>query len=400
MPWRRVLIWGVAVTVLAVVLVVAMWPQPVQVDLAMAKRGPLTVTVDEEGITRVRDVFVLSAPIGGLALRIDHDVGDSVVAGRTVVAEIEPSDPYFLDVRTEAEAEAAVRVAEAGRALAAAELERAKAELAFAVTELERARKLIRRDTISQHGLDEAEREHRTAQAALEEAKAKLGMREFELERARAALLSPVETSRNRSSCECVPIHSPVDGQILRILHESEGVIQAGEPLVEIGDPRELEIVVDLLSPDAVKVQPGQRAAIEEWGGTGALAGRVRRVEPYGFTKVSALGIEEQRVNVIIDFADPPERWAPLGHGYRIEARIVTWEGSDVLKLPLGALFRDDGQWAVFVDDGGRARRRPVEVGHFTGLEVEILSGLDEGTPVVLYPSDRVVDNARIAPRP
>lgn len=204
MPWRRVLIWGVAVTVLAVVLVVAMWPQPVQVDLAMAKRGPLTVTVDEEGITRVRDVFVLSAPIGGLALRIDHDVGDSVVAGRTVVAEIEPSDPYFLDVRTEAEAEAAVRVAEAGRALAAAELERAKAELAFAVTELERARKLIRRDTISQHGLDEAEREHRTAQAALEEAKAKLGMREFELERAERHCCrrsKPRETGRRANAC-------------------------------------------------------------------------------------------------------------------------------------------------------------------------------------------------------
>lgn len=399
MPWRRLVLWGFVAVALAAVLVFTLWPRPVPVDLGAVQRGPLMVTVEEEGVTRVRDVFVLSAPIGGRLRRIEHEVGDDVTAGKTVVARIEPADPYFLDVRTEAQAEAAMRVAEAARDLAKAELERAKAELAFAEAELKRARELIRRDHISERSLDEAERGQRTARAALEEAKARLTMRDFELDQARATLLSPAQAREDQAPCECVPIYSPVDGQILRILHESEGVVAAGEPLVEIGDPRDLEIVVDLLSPDAVTVRPGQRVIIEDWGGVEALAGRVRRVEPYGFTKVSALGIEEQRVNVIIDFTDPPEHWKHLGHGYRVEVRIVTLEEPDVLKVPLGALFRDGRQWAVFADDDGRARRRDVSVGHIAGLDAEVLSGLEDGTRVVLYPSDRVRDDTRIAAR-
>ncbi len=397
---RRFVIWGTLGAVLLAGLFHAFRPRPVLVDMATATRGELVVTVDEDGVTRVRDVFLLSAPIGGRALRIEAEVGDEVVANRTVIARIEPTDPAFLDIRSRAEAEAAVRAAEAAEALARAALSRAEAEYDFAKAELDRARRLIEKRTIPERTLDEAIRAYRTAAAAVEEAKARLAMRRSDLERARARLLSPVERTGRRDGCECVPVRAPVSGRILRIFHESEGVVQAGEPLVEIGDPRDLEIVADLLSSDAVRVGPGQAVLIEDWGGDGVLNGRVRRVEPYAFTKVSALGIEEQRVNVIIDFTDPPERWARLGHGYRVEVRIVVWRGEDVLRIPQGALFRSGDGWAVFAVEDGRARLRPVETGHSTGLETEIVAGLDEGARVVLHPDERIADGVRVAPRP
>jgi HlyD family secretion protein len=175
--------------------------------------------------------------------------------------------------------------------------------------------------------------------------------------------------------------------------------VAAAEQLVEIGDPRKLEIVVDLLSADAVKVRPGQRVIIDSWGGTELLTGRVTRIEPFGKTKVSALGIEEQRVNVVIDFVDPPARWEKLGHGYRIEARIVLWEADNVLKLPASALYRVGDRWAVFVIENGRAHRRFVSIGRRNGLEAEITGGLNEGDKVIAYPSDRISDSVRVAQR-
>jgi HlyD family secretion protein len=206
--------------------------------------------------------------------------------------------------------------------------------------------------------------------------------------------------SRTRTAyCDCVSVYSPVSGDVLRVVTESEGVVQSGTPLVEIGDPDKLEVVVDLLSADAVRVQPGQRAIIEAWGGPRPLEGVVRRVEPFGFTKVSALGIEEQRVNVVIDIKEPRQQWARLGHGYRVEPRIVLWESRNVMKVPLSALFRQGQQWAVFVDDGGRAELRTVEVGHENGLEAEILSGLKQGERVVLHPGDRVSPGTRLEQR-
>jgi len=397
--WRRIVFWGVLALALAAGLLYAFRPQPVPVDFAVIERGPLVVAVAEEGETRVKEVFVLSAPVTGRALRIDAHVGDTVIANETVIAQIEPIDPSFLDPRTEAQARAAVRAAEAARALAAAELDQAQAELDFAQSELDRARRLIRSETISQRALDDAERIFKTRRAAVATAVAALRMREFELEQARAQLMSPVETQRQRGECECVPIRAPVSGRILRVLHESEGVVQAGTALVEIGNPKDLEIVVDLLSTDAVKVLAGQRVVIEEWGGDAPLAGRVRRVEPFGFTKVSALGIEEQRVNVIVDFTDPPERWQRLGHGYRVDARIVLWEGKDILKVPVPALFRDGDRWAVFVEEDEKAQRRLVEIGGRNGLEAEIVSGLAAGQRVVLHPGDRIVDGVGLIAR-
>ena len=397
--WRRLLLWGVLSLMLLAGLAYAFWPQAVPVDFATVARGQLIVTVDEEGETRVKDVFVLSAPVGGRARRIEAEVGDPVAAGETVIAEIEPIDPEFLDVRTEAQAEAAVKGAEAALALAQADLESDQAELRFAETELERARRLIEKGNVSERALDQAERTYRTSVAAVDTAKAALQMRTFELAHARARLVSPIETLATRGSCDCVPITAPVSGRVLRVLHESEGVVEPGEPLVEIGDPSDLEIVVDLLSSDAVKVRADQVVIIEQWGGDDALSGRVRRVEPYGFTKVSALGIEEQRVNVIIDLTDPPAQWQSLGHGYRVEARIVLWDGSDVLKVPFSALFRNGTDWAVFVDDAARAKRRAVEIGRRTDLEVEILSGLETGERVILHPSTRITDGVRIDER-
>lgn len=394
--YRRLFVWSVLAALLIAGLAYGLRPQAVPVDLVAATRGPMMATLDDEGETRIRDTFVLSAPVAGRLRRIETEVGDKVIAGETVVASIEPLDPAFLDPRDAAEAEAALRAAEAAKSMATAELAEANAELDFASAEVERARRLIETGVIPARTLDERERAFKFTRAAVETAKALLRMRDFEQQRARARLVSPTETQSRHGQCDCVPIPAPVTGQVLRVLRESEGVVRGGEALVEIGDPSDLEVVVDYLSSDAVKIEPGQRVLIEEWGGPEPLNGRVRRVEPFGFTKVSALGIEEQRVNVVIDFTDPPARWARLGHGYQVETAIVVWEASSVLRLPLTAVFRSGEDWAVFVADEDVARLRQVEAGRRNGLTVEITAGLEDGDSVVQHPSDRVGDGIAI----
>lgn len=397
---RRLALWIPIALATALVLTWLAWPGAVAVDFAKVAAGPIEVSVSDEGETRVKDVYVVSAPVPGLMRRILLDAGDEVVAGVTVTARIEPSDPSFLDRRSEAEARAAVDAAAAGQKLAVASVRRAEAELEFAEAELGRYRGLAERDTVSANDLDAAERRARTARAALEEARAALRVRESELVQARARLMAPGLARRQRSAdCDCVDVFSPVSGRVLRILRESEGVVAPGTPLLEVGNPETLEIVVDLLSTDAVRVQPGQAVRIEAWGGGETLGGKVRRVEPFGFTKVSALGIEEQRVNVIIDFTDPPERWRRLGHGYRVEPRIVLAASASALKVPRAALFRDGESWAVFVRESGRAVRRRVELGLENGLEAEIRDGLAAGEEIVLQPGDRVSDGTRLRAR-
>ncbi len=396
---RRILFWAILGTFLLGGVVYGLWPRAILVDLLTIEKGELLVSIDEEGETRVRDVFTLSAPVDGRVRRIELDPGDNVIANETIIAEIEPIDPEFLDPRSAAQAEASLEAAKAAKTLAEASVEEAKAELEFAEAELERNRKLFKENTVSERTLDEAERAFKTRRAALGTSQAMLQMRIFELEHARAQLMTPIETQDQHGLCHCIPIRAPVDGRILQVLHENEGVVTAGKALVDIGDPASLEIVVDLLSSDAVKVRPGQVVIIEDWGGDGDLAGQVRRVEPFGFTKVSALGIEEQRVNVIIDFNSPPEQWSRLGHGYQVELRVVIWVGNDVLKVPLTALFRDNERWAVYVEDNGRAQLRYVELGRRTSLEAEIIDGLDVGTRIVAYPSDRITDSVRITAR-
>jgi HlyD family secretion protein len=396
---RRLVFWGALAALVALGLVLAFRPQVVGVDMARVARGTLVVTVEDEGRTRVHDVYTLSAPVTGRMRRVEAHVGDPVTKLETVLAEIEPIDPAFLDPRSEAQARADVRAAESDGALASAEVERAQAELDFAHREVDRARDLMQQGSISQRDLDEAERSYRTRRAALATAQAALDRSAYQLERARAQLVSPAERPQDGAQCACVALRSPVDGQVLQLLQQSEGVVEAGTPLIEVGDPRDLEIVVDLLSSDAVKAQAGQRVIIDGWGGDHPLDGRVRLVEPFGFTKVSALGIEEQRVNVIVDIMSPRDEWARLAHGYQVDTRIVLAERKDVLKVPLTALFRDGADWAVFVDESGRAKLRHVSLGESNGVETEIATGLAENDVVVLHPSDRVRDGVRIGAR-
>ena len=399
MRLRKIIWYTLLLVILAAALVYAFRPQAIPVDLAVIERGMLTVTIDGDGQTRVREVYAVSAPVPGRVLRIERHVGDEVIANKTLLATIEPGDPAFLDRRAHAQAESAIKAAEAAFALAEAEEARALAELDFAQAELKRAEELSKRGNISQRDLDRAKLELRTRSAALSTAKASIEMRRFELETARAALIQPGEGGGEggEQAC-CVDVYSPVDGRILRVIHESEGVVAAGTWLVELGNPADLEIVVDLLSGDAVRVREGAEVMIEDWGG-GTLTGRVRQVEPFAFTKVSALGIEEQRVNVIIDFTEPPEKWQGLGHGYRVDAHILDWRGEDVLKLPLGGLFRDGESWAVFVAEDGLAKLRHIEIGHGNGREAEVLEGLAEGEAVILHPGDRISDGVRIVSR-
>jgi HlyD family secretion protein len=396
---RRLLLWSVLGGSILLTLFIVFRPQAVPVDIETVSLSPLVVTVDEEGETRVRDIFVLSAPVSGRMLRIEAEVGDEVVADQTIIAQIEPVDPTFLDFRSEAQAQSAVRAAESAKVLAQAEVDQWQAELDFARAELNRARELIEDNTISQRDLDSAEKNQRTAKATYATKIAALQVRIFELERARAQLMSPAEAREQRKDCACVPILSPVDGRILRIINESEGVVSAGEALLEIGDPGKLEIVVDLLSADAVRVMSGQRVIIEGWGGDASLSGRVRRVEPFGFTKISALGIEEQRVNVVVDLTTPPEQWDRLGHGYQVDLQIVLWESEAVITLPLTALFRMGDQWAVFVETDGYAQRRKVVLGKRNGLKAEIISGIEVGDHVIMYPSDAIDEGVRVTER-
>jgi len=398
---RALAILAVGVPLLAG-LAYAFRPQPVPVDLVTIGRGVMTVTVDDEGWTRVRDLFVVSTPVAGRTLRVAVRAGDPVVEGETAIATILPSDPSFLDVRSRTQAEAALEAANAALTLADAEVAKARAELDFARSDLERTRTLAQSKTASPRALDLAVLEVRTREAALATAEADRRMRQHQVATARAALIDPSGVSPGvaaGSAACCVTVRAPVTGRILRLMTQSEGVVAAGTPIAEIGDVRDLEILVQLLSTEAVRISEGAPVRIEQWGGGTVLAGRVRRIEPYGFTKVSALGIEEQRVNVIIDFTDDHERWAALGHGYRVEVRIVVWQGADVMTLPMGALFRDGGQWAVFVEAQGRAQRRPVTLGWMNGVEAEVRGGLEPGERIVLHPSDRVVDGIRITGR-
>ena len=395
----RLLIWSAIVLAVVALLGFLFRPVPEAVDLVTVERGDLRVTIDDEGQTRVRDVFVLSAPVSGNARRIVYKAGDEVIRNETVITEIEPRDADFLNPRSEAQAQAELRSAESARELARAEVERAMSELTFATSERDRARELIVGNNISQRALDDAERNFRSSQAILNTARAALQVRQFEVERARAALIMPSAVTDGASRCVCIPVTAPVDGRILRVLHESAGVVEAGEPLAEIGDPSALEIVVDLLSSDAVQVRPGQAVVIDDWGGPRPLQGVVRRIEPFGFTRVSSLGIEEQRVNVVIDFDANVDDMTRLGHGYRVVTRIVLNNSKDVLKVPLTAVFRDGEHWAVFRAERDRARITRVQLGHRNALSAEVTDGLAEGDAIVAYPSLRIDDGTRIAAR-
>ena len=383
-----------AIAVVAALLAVGFWPSATAVDTGRVARGTLRVTVDDEGETRVRHRFVVSAPVAGRVLRIELEPGDRVTR-QTVVATFLPAAAVPLDARARAEAEAAVAAARAALGSARAERERAQASLGLSRSELDRHRELAAQRIVSRQTLEAKETEARAAEEALRMAEFAVASATHQGDMARARLLPAGAAGEARP----LSILSPIDGVVLKRLRESEAVVPAGEPLVELGDPSRIEIVSDLLSSDAVKVKPGAAVLLEQWGGDHPIRARVRRVEPSGFMKVSALGVEEQRVNVVMDFEDPLEAWSALGDGYRVEVRIVIWEGDGVLKVPTSSLFRRGEDWAVFTLDGGRAATRVVEVGRRNGAFAQVVSGLHEGEPVVLHPSDALKDGARVARR-
>jgi HlyD family secretion protein len=376
----------------------AMWafaPRPVDVDVAAVVRGPFEKTVDEDGKTRVRERYVVSAPLSGRLLRIELDAGDTVQRG-TLLATLVPAAPALQDARTVQELGERVSVAAAERGRATADIERAQVALDLARSELDRGRNLARQGFTSQQALERAEREVELKTKELAAARFDDRAAEHQLALARAALVRARTGASERGAGERWEIRSPVAGRILRIAQESEAVVPVGAALVEVGDPHNLEVVVDVLTTDAILIPPGADVALDRGAGTAPLAGRVRRVEPAAFTKVSALGIEEQRVNVLIDIASPAAQWQDLGDAYRVDARIVVDRRADAIVVPTGALFRQGQAWAVFVAEGGRARLRVVEPGPRGGTKTLVLRGLDVGEHVVVYPADAVRDGARI----
>ena len=388
---RRVLI---SLAVVGGLLAVALWPTTVPVELGAVSRGPLMVTVDEEGTTRVRDRFIVSSPVAGRVLRIELEPGDAVKRGQ-IVARVRAEAPPLLDERTRAEAQAAIDSARAALGRARAEEQRARATLAQLQRELTRIRELAQNRIVAPQELEAREAEAKGAEESVNAAVFAVQAATSEVQRAMARLAPPTPDAAGR----VVTVTAPVDGVVLKRLRESESVVPPGDPLIEVGDPHRLEIVADLLSTDAVRVKPGARAIIEQWGGDKQLEARVRRIEPSGFTKISALGVEEQRVNVVLDFVDPAAAWTALGDAYRVEVRIVIWEAAAVLEVPTSALFREREKWAVYHVENGRARRVIVELGHQTGQEAEVVSGLSEGERVILHPGDTLSDGARVRER-
>lgn len=379
--------------IIGAIVAVALWPEAIEVDLVTVERRAMQVTIDEEGETRVRDRFVLSAPVTGRLQRIELEPGDAVTKG-AVVARLTPADAPLLDPRARAELNAAVEASRAALAQAQAERDRADATLANARDTLRRREQLVEVGAVSLEDLDAARTAVATAEGALRASGAAVTQASYQLELARARLQSPAG-----SGGRVVDLRAPVAGVVLKRHHESEVVVTAGQPVLEIGDPSRIEVVSDLLSTDAVRVSPGQAVLIEQWGGGTTLEARVRRVEPSGFMKVSALGVEEQRVNVIIDFADSATAGHALGDGYRVEVRVVTWRADNVVAAPVGSLFRRGEGWAAFVVDGDRVRLQPVELGHRNDEYGEILNGLEPGQQVVLHPPDTLTPTARIRSR-
>lgn len=410
---RRLVLLAVALGVLAMIGL-AMLPKPVGVDLATVKQGPLQVTVDEDGQTRIKERYIVSTPLGGRLLRIGLDVGDEVQAGESVVARIQPTDPELLDPRAIAQAQARVKAAEARLSQSDTQLEKAIVSQEFAESEYARVQQLSQRQAATPSQVDEKRLAMNAADKDIEAARFARNIAEFELELERAALLRTQGSDDNQadssdaaaSEADAIPdengqflIRAPISGRVLKLFQESATIATPGMELVELGDPHDLEVVVDVLSSDAVRIEPGDRALLDQWGGEEPLSATVRLIEPSGFTKISALGVEEQRVNVILDLDDPPDDRATLGDGFRVEARIVVWEEPDVLKIPTSSLFRNEGEWAVFVVKDSRAQLRTIKVGRQNGLDAQVLEGLADGEQIVTHPGDKLADGVDVFER-
>jgi HlyD family secretion protein len=389
----RIVTWAVVLGVLGLIGL-GFVPKPVAVTLGKVERRPLEVTVDEPGKTRIRNKYVISSPVSGNLARITLRAGDVVEAG-AIVGELSPAAPQLLDERTRAEASARVAVAQANLARTQSSIARADSALSFAKDQAARTRKLHAESGASQQALEQSEYQQRAASDELASAQLGEKVAANELEAAKAALAS----MSGKAGGTKLQLIAPVRGEVLRVYQESEGVVQLGAPLIELGDPRALELVVDVLSTDAVRIEPGAPTTIERWGGDHPLRARVRTKQPSAFTTRSALGVEEQRVPVVIDIVEDPKQWSALGDNYRVEARIQTASLPSAVVAPASALFRDEGAWRAFVMNGDRAKKVKVDTGARTPDWVEVRSGLADGERVVLFPSDQVVDGAKLAPQ-
>ena len=394
LQWRRRMVLGLVLVLGIAGLYWGLRPQAITVDMGNASRSALRVTLEQEGRTRVLDRYVVAAPVTGYARRIPLEVGQVVGYG-AVVAELEPLRADTLDPRRQAEASA--RIAAAKSALGATEQRASAAANAaeLAQAELQRARALRLQGHVSPAVEDRAASDAQRTGAEQRSAQFAVTTARHELEAARTLL----QYAGSPGNAGLVTVRAPVAGKVLKVVHKSEGAVTTGQPLVEVGDPGALEVEVDLLSADAVRVRPGTSVMFERWGGPGALEGVVRTVEPSGFTKVSALGVEEQRVWVIVTFTSPATQWQRLGDGYRVEASFILWEGKDILQIPASAVFRDGEGWAVFAVEQGRAVKRTVQLGQRTGLSAQITAGLQAGDRVISHPDDRVRDGVRVAAR-
>lgn len=398
MGWRRIAIIAVIAIVGAGGLWWAFTPQPIPVDLETVERGTLIVTIDDEGVARVRETYEISMPIGGDVQRLPLEVGDRVEAG-TIVASIVPQLSGFLDERSRAEAEAAVRTAEAAASSAETEIAGAGAELAYWETEVDRANRLLERGLTTQQAAEQAQLELERAKVRLSNARSLSELRQRQLEQAQVRLMEPTEESQPTRRLD---VEAPAAGEVLEVSNASARSLPAGAPLLTIGDPRDLEIVVDLLSEDAVRIrgqQTGAPARISNWGGDRDLEARVHQIEPIGFTKISALGVEEQRVRVHLDILEDPEVWRELGHLYQVFVRIQVERVDDAVLAPNSALFRLEEDWALYAVAEGRAQVRVVEIGVRDARFAEVKSGLEAGEQVIVHPSDRVADGVLVEDR-
>lgn len=381
-------------------LVWGYWPQAIMVEIATAKRAPLTITIEEEGRTRVIDRYIISAPVDGVACRVQLNVGDPVEKDQTLLG-ITPLESQVLDPRSRAQAQAQVKAARSALHAAEEQANSALASSQFADTELNRLRPLADKQIISREAFDKATTEAQTTAAAKRSADFSVEVARYELQAAKTVLeyTAGKAADKGDEAAERVPVRSPITGRILKLIRECEGPVRTGEPLLEVGDPSVLEVEVDVLSADAVKIKPGMEVLFDRWGGDHPLRGIVRIIEPVGFTKVSALGVEEQRVLIISDFSSPAEQWQRLGDGYRVEAQFILWHKEKTLQVPASSLFRYKDGWAVFVVEGNTAKRRSIKAGQRNGLTAQILDGVKEGETIINHPSDQVEDGIRVEPR-
>ncbi len=392
---KRLLIWSTVTVVILVLLIQSLSAKPILVETSKLVKSTLTVTLDHEGKTRVREPFVISAPVSGTLERVALEPGDRVVQGETLIARIQPSLANPLDSRARSESKAMVESAQARVTQSLAEVNMAKSRLSQAQEDLQRSEKLHADKAIADRDLQLAQTEAKTSQDAVKMAMAASESARFELARAQAHALDPSLTTQTD---ETVDMMAPISGIVLRRIRHSAGSILAGEPIVEVGLAHDLEIIADFLSSDAAQMRPGLKATIGGWGGE-LLAGEVRRIDPAGFTKISALGVEEQRVNVVIDINEQRPKWQSLGEGFRVDVKVVIWEADDVLLAPTGSLFRQNGNWAVFKVVEDKAQIVVVEIGQNDGRNCQVIEGLSKGDSVVLHPPENLIDGATIEAR-